>query len=91
MKLRIATWATAGAFAVAFWSLYFLLNTTHLGPLAVPWVLVDVTMPIALLRHYAMSVYFALFVNAATYALVGACVEMLWRRYRLHLPHRIAG
>jgi hypothetical protein len=90
MKLRIAIWAAAGALVVGFWSLYFILFRIYPGRFAVPWALVDLTMPIALLRHYAMSVYFALFVNACTYALAGLLVETLRRRYRQHPPHRLA-
>ena len=90
MKLRIAMWAAAGALAVAFWSLYFILFRTHPGQFTVPWVLVELTIPIALLRRYAMSVYFVLLVNAATYALVGAFIETLWRHYRQHRPQRFA-
>ena len=38
------------------------------------------TCPIALARHYALSFYFVLLVNAATYALAGTIVETM-RRY----------
>jgi hypothetical protein len=90
MKLRIAIWAMAGALVVALWSLYFVLYRINAGRLEVPWTLVDLTMPIALVRHYAMSVYFVLLVNAATYALVGAFGEILWRLYRQHPLRRLA-
>ena len=90
MKIRIAIWATAGAFVVAFWSLYFVLYRIYPGRLEVPWALVDLTMPIALLRHYAMSMYFALLVNAVTYALVGVFMEMLWRLHKQHPLRRFA-
>jgi hypothetical protein len=93
MKLRIAIWAATGAFVVAFWSHYFVLNTTHPGRLEVPWTLVDLTIPIALLRHashYPMSMYFVLFANACIYALVGAFVEIPRRLYRQHPPRRFA-
>ena len=90
MKLRIAIWAMAGALVVAFWSLYFVVYRIYPGRLEVPWALVDLTMPIALLRHYAMSMYFALLVNAVTYALVGMFVEVLRRLHKQHPLHRLA-
>jgi hypothetical protein len=89
MKLRIAIWAMAGALAVALWSLYFVFYRTH-SQFGVPWVLVDLTVPVALVRHYAMSVYFVLLVNAATYALVGALVEILRWLYKQHPLRRLA-
>lgn len=93
MKLRIAIWAAAGAFVVAFWSIYFVLYTTHPSQFEVPWALVDLTIPVALVRHhthYAMSIYFVLLVNACTYALIGALVETVWRRYKQHPLRRVA-
>ena len=82
MRFRIAIWAATGALVVVFWSLY--LSATHLSRYALTWLLVDLTMPIALARHYrfAMSVNAVLLVNAATYALVGTVVETTWRHYQ---------
>jgi hypothetical protein len=82
MKVRIAIWASVGALVVVFWSLYF--SATHLTPAAPEWTLVDLTMPIALARHYAIaaSVYVVLLVNAANYALVGTAMETVWRHYK---------
>jgi hypothetical protein len=39
-------------------------------------------LPIALAREHAMSVYFVLLVNAATYALAGMVAEAMWRHYK---------
>jgi hypothetical protein len=85
MKLRIAIWAMAGALAVATWSLYFTFFKSD-----IPWALVDFTIPIALVRHYAMSVYFVLLVNALTYAVAGLLVETLWRYFKQHPGHGLA-
>jgi hypothetical protein len=80
MKLRIAIWAAVGALVVALWSLYMIATRgTPLGNLS---ILLDCTIPIALLRHFRMSVYFVLLVNAATYALAGTIVETLRRRFK---------
>jgi len=82
MKLRIALWATVGALVVASWALYMVL--TKPTPHAM-WILLDLTCPIALLghfHHYRLSYYFVLVVNAATYALVGAIVELTLRHSR---------
>jgi hypothetical protein len=55
------------------------------------WTLVDLTMPIALIRHYhfAMSVNVVFLVNAATYALVGTAGEIMRRHYK-HPHHAIS-
>lgn len=87
MKLRIAIWAAAGALIVVSWSLYF--SVTHLTRYSLTWLLVDLTCPIALVRQHAMSVYVVLLVNAATYALIGAVVETMWRHYR-HRRHLVS-
>ena len=81
MKLRIAIWAGAGALVVVFWTLY-MSSTIHAARGAM-WTLAYLTCPIALARHYALSVYVVLLVNAATYALVGAVVEAM----RGHCQH----
>jgi len=44
--------------------------------------LADLTCPIALARHLALNFYSVLVVNAGTYAVVGAIVEILRRHYR---------
>jgi hypothetical protein len=80
MKLRIALWAAAGALVVVFWSLY--ISATKPTPLGSMSALLDLTCPIALARHYPMSIYFVLLANAATYALIGAAVEFTRRQYK---------
>jgi hypothetical protein len=80
MMLRIAIWATVGALVVIGWTLY--LAATFPTPLSAPAALVDLTCPIALLRHYPLSFYVVLVGNAATYALVGAVVEIIRRHSR---------
>ena len=78
MKLRIAIWAAVGALVVVSWNLYIL--ATFPSPLGNVTALMDWTCPIALAKHYALSFYFVLLVNAATYALIGTIVEIT-RRY----------
>lgn len=77
MKLRIAAWAGAGVLVAILWNVY-ISATPRLPEGAV--TLVYLTCPIALARHYAISFYSVLVANAATYALVGAVVETMWRR-----------
>ena len=84
MKSRIAIWASVGALVVLFWRLY--MSATFPTPIGVVWTLVYLTCPIALARHYALSFYFVLLVNAATYALVGMLVETVRRQ---HAPRLI--
>jgi hypothetical protein len=82
MKLRIAIWGAVGALVVVFWSFYF--SATHLSQFSLAWTLLDLTCPVALLRHsaFAASVYVVLLLNAFTYALVGTAVETMWRNYK---------
>lgn len=89
MKWRIAIWAVAGLLVVVFWTLYIMATRQHpLGPYSVGRTLICLTCPIAFLgRDHALSIYLVLFVNAATYALVGAAVETA-RRY--YMPARSA-
>ncbi len=89
MKGRIAIWAVAGALVVVFWALY--LEATIGTPLQNPggshgvgWILICLTCPIAAAgRRQPQTIYFALVVNAATYALAGAVVEMMRRHFRV--------
>jgi hypothetical protein len=79
MKLRLAIWAGTGALVVVLWSLYF--SATHPSAFGGVWTLIDLTCPIALARRHALSFYFVLVVNAATYALAGLVVEAMRRYY----------
>ena len=83
MKLRIAIWSGVGALVVVFWTLY--ISATSPTPLGFVWTLAYLTCPIALARHYAVSFYSILLMNAATYALVGLVVETMRRRYNPNL------
>ena len=80
MKLRIAIWAVAGALVVVFWNLY--ISATVPAARGITWTLAYLTCPIALARQYALSFYFVLLANAATYALVGAIVEVMRRHFQ---------
>lgn len=80
MRLRIAIWAGVGALVVILWTVY--ISGTLTAP--VPWTIVYLTCPIAVARHYALSFYFVLLVNAGTYALVGRVVEIM-RRHHKHI------
>ncbi len=88
MKIRIAIWASAGALVAIFWAIYVV--STRTNTLAIPGVLstlADLTCPIMLLRHHAVSLGLVLIANAATYALVGIIVESIKHRsHRLAIP-----
>lgn len=83
MKLRIAIWSGVGALVVVFWTLY--VSATSPTPLGVVWTLAYLTCPIALAHHYTLGFYSVLFMNAATYALVGMVVETMRRHYKPRL------
>ncbi|HTW66911.1 MAG TPA: hypothetical protein VME17_19965 [Bryobacteraceae bacterium] len=80
MKRRISIWTGVGVLVVVLWTLY--ISATKPTPLGSLWTLVDLTCPIALARHYALSFYFVLLANAATYALVGTAAEVIRRHYK---------
>jgi len=83
MKSRIAVWAVTGALVVVFWWIYIV--ETAPAPLGAMWALAYLTCPITLAHHHPLSVYFVLFVNAATYALVGMVVETIRRQSQTRL------
>ena len=83
MKLRIAIWSGVGALVVVFWTLY--ISATSPTPFGIVWTVAYLTCPIALARHYAVSFYSILLMNAATYALVALVVETMRRRYNPNL------
>ncbi len=75
MKLRIAIWAGAGALVVVFWRLY--ISDTVPAVRGTMLTLAYLTCPVTLARHYPLSFYFVLLVNAATYGLAGAVFEAM--------------
>jgi len=77
MKSRIAIWAAVGALVVVFGRLY--LPATLPNRFGIAWTLIDLVCPVSLARHYALSFYSVLLVNAVTYALIGMVVETIRR------------
>jgi hypothetical protein len=75
MKIPIAIWAVAGALVVVFWTVY--ISAAAPAAHGTMWTLAYLTCPIALARDRALSFYFVLLTNAATYALVGAVVQAM--------------
>jgi hypothetical protein len=86
MKLRIAIWTGVGAFVVVLWTLYISATSSNplnpFAPLTPLGILAYLTCPVALVHNYALSFYFVLLVNAATYALIGTIVETIRRHYK---------
>jgi hypothetical protein len=81
MKYRIAVWASAGFFVAACWALYFAMANKDLPTKPVIFLFARLTCPIAIAGSYfPISLYWALVANVATYALVGAGVEILRRQ-----------
>jgi hypothetical protein len=79
MKYRIAIWASAGFFVAGGWAVYALASTPPALVFGDPLMtFVQLTCPIAVLgRSYAISLYWVLVVNAASYAVAGLIVENL--------------
>jgi hypothetical protein len=86
MKLRIAIWASVGAFVVVLWTLYISATSSNplnpLEPSTPLGIFIYLTCPVALVHHYALSFYFVLLMNAATYALIGTIVETTRRHFK---------
>lgn len=80
MAKRIAIWTLAGIIIAAGWGLYaFAVHGAPLGE----WLIVQITMPVALFRRLPMTVYQVVAINAATYALLGLLLEPIWRARRV--------
>ena len=79
MKFRIAIWAGVGALIVVLWDLIFTMSPATPGSLR---TLAHLTCPIALADRHPLSFNFVLVANAATYALIGAIVEVMRRQYK---------
>ena len=86
MKYRVAGWAAAGLLVATGWAIYFARANKDIPIDPIVSFLVCLTCPIGILgSHFAISLYWVLVANLATYALVGAAVEML--RGQLNHPN----
>jgi hypothetical protein len=78
MRHRITAWAIMGLLVASGWAAYFFVISKDHPMEPIVSALVRLTCPVAIVgSHYPVSVYAALFANAATYALVGLFVEAL--------------
>ena len=83
MKSRIAIWAAAGALVATFWAVYIAATMQNLRyPVSIGSILIRITCPIALASHHAISIYQVLAANTATYAVIGALVEITRRHFQ---------
>ena len=87
MKYKIALWACAGFAVAACWALCAFATQPPALTVADPLLtLAQITCPIAFASihfHFGVSLYWSLFANAATYALIGLVVETVRQRLRL--------
>jgi len=82
MKYRIAMWASAGFLVAGFWALYA-SATAPIPITGIVWTLIRLTCPVVqagFYLHFGVKLFWVLFANAATYALVGLTVETLLQR-----------
>ena len=83
MKCRIAMWASAGFLVAGFWATFaFVTFPSTNERMRDVWTLVCLTCPVAIAKHYPISLYEVLVANAVTYAMIGLIVETL--RNQLH-------
>jgi hypothetical protein len=84
MKTRITGWTGAGFLVAGFWGLYFANanKSKPIGPLVDAFA--RLTQPIAAIVaayvHSPVGLHSFLWMNAATYALIGLIVEALRRK-----------
>lgn len=81
MMKRIGLWAFAGCGVAVYWA-FFAATASFLGYHFdySHWILVRLTFPLSWFPPMRMSYYETIFLNAATYALIGLMAEPLWRR-----------
>jgi len=83
MKYRIAMWAGSGFLVAGFWALFAVATFPSTNErMREVWALVCLTCPVAIIRHYPVSVYEVLAANAVCYGLAGLMVETLRRQFR---------
>ena len=79
MKERIVLWALSGFLVAGFWTVFGMLTFPRYN--LARWLVVEITIPISLIWSNARLTYWqVMFLNAATYALLGLAVELFWRR-----------
>jgi len=82
MKRRIAMWASAGFLVAGGWAIYFAMASKDSPIEPFVYALTRLTCPVAIAGSYfAISLYWALAANAATYALLGLIVETLRQQF----------
>lgn len=92
MLRRIVLWALCGALVALFWAATFYFLGPAFGRYPSQFaileylshsLLVSLSIPIGLLgRHWPMSWYFTVAVNAETYAIIGSLVELTRAAFR---------
>jgi hypothetical protein len=76
-------WASAGFLVAGFWAIFaFVTFPSTNERMRDVWTLVCLTCPVAIAKHYPISLYEVLVANAVTYAMIGLIVETL--RNQLH-------
>jgi hypothetical protein len=76
-------WASAGFLVAGFWTIFaFVTFPSTNERMRDVWTLVCLTCPVAIAKHYPISLYEVLVANAVTYAMIGLIVETL--RNQLH-------
>ena len=78
MKYRIAGWAVAGFLVATFWGVYFAMANKQRPIDPIVSFTSRLTCPIGILgSHSAISLWWAVLANLATYALIGVLLELL--------------
>jgi hypothetical protein len=86
MKQRIGLWALIGLAVACCWVLYTFVAEPNYN--VGRWTIVAITAPAALLgRTMALTYYWFILLNAATYTLFGVATELLLHNRRYRFSH----
>jgi hypothetical protein len=93
MKRTIAIWAAAGLLLAVAWAVYAAYVPMYRGSLGpATWTTLALTFPAAFASMrigFPLRLVWALVLNVATFAMVGALVEVIrFSANRLHQSHR---
>lgn len=79
MMKRIGLWAFAGFGVAVCWAFFATVFGQHFN--FSHWIVFRLTLPFSWFGQFRMTYYESIFLNAASYALIGLVTEPFWRRH----------
>jgi hypothetical protein len=87
MKRRLALWSLAGFIVACGWTLFVTAAARPIAFGRALWIIIEITAPASLLRHFPLKYYWFILLNALVYSLVGLGTELLRRSTVRHLSN----